>query len=543
MNQRIFSAASCLGVLFAFGCGFSQTKITPQISWQKSFGGTGYDAAESIVQTYDGGYAIAGNASSTDGDVSPHPFSGLADYWVVKTSATGDLQWEKSFGGTKNEECKCMVQTRDSGFIIAGRAESKDGAVTGNHGLYDCWLVKLDQNGTLQWEKSLGGSSGEYGFAIVQTKDGGYAFGGSTFSRDGNVSYNHGDWDFWIVKLNDTGKVMWENTYGGKSTDQLHGLCESGDGGFVAAGITLSTNADGEVQGNHDGGNYGDYWVIKVDSVGNLVWQRTLGGTQYEQANAITKTTDGCYIVAGFSNSNDGDMQGNHGDYDYWIVKLSDSGNVLWQRTLGDSSAEFANAVVATPDSGCIVVGSQQTKNAPPDNDSSNNYWIVKLDAGGSTQWQKSCGGTQDDNANSVALASDGLCVVAGNSASSDGDALGLPRTSTDMNYWIVKLIKTSVGVERKSLAVPISGLVVDPVTPNPFSESATISFDIAVAGHVSVFVTDLLGGIVASLRDGYLGSGHYSNRFIPHVLPSGAYCVNVRTANGTVGRWLAFNH
>ena len=286
-----------------------------QIQWQKSLGGTGYDEATSTQQTNDGGYIVAGESLSNDGDVTGN--HGWLDYWIVKLAATGAIQWQKSLGGTGYDEANSIQQTNDGGYIVAGRSESNGGDVTGNHGTSDSWIVKLDATGSIQWQKSLGGINGDVAKSIQQTNDGGYIVAGESDSNDGNVTGNHGNGDSWIVKLAATGSIQWQKTLGGTEEDYAYSIQQTNDGGYIVAGASYSN--DGDVTGNH--GDY-DSWIVKLDVAGAIQWQKSLGGTNPDVAHSIQQTNDGGYIVAGYSESNDGDVTGNHGNGDYWIVKL-----------------------------------------------------------------------------------------------------------------------------------------------------------------------------------------------------------------------------
>ena len=181
-------------------------------------------------------------------------------------------------------------------------------------------MAKINSAGDLTWQKVLGGSSLDYGRSIALTSDGGCIVGGETLSNDGDVSGLHSDnyRDEWIVKLNGLGEILWERTIGGTNDDAVHSIQQTTDGGYILTGYTLSN--DGDVSGNH--GSY-DFWVIKLNSTGAIVWKKTLGGANSDIAVKIQQTTDGGYIVAGYTLSNDGDITGNHGLADVWVVKLA----------------------------------------------------------------------------------------------------------------------------------------------------------------------------------------------------------------------------
>ncbi|UCH15292.1 MAG: hypothetical protein JSV22_04830, partial [Bacteroidales bacterium] len=234
---------------------------TKLIEWQKSLGGSCGDEAHSIKQTSDGGYIVAGLSCSNNGDVSEN--NGNYDYWIVKLTSTGEIEWQKSHGGNEAEWAYSIQQTSDGGYIVAGVSQSNDGDVSGNHGTYDYWIVKLTSIGVLDWQKSLGGSDEDMAYSIQQTSDGGYIVAGRSESSDGDVSGNHGSSDFWIVKLNPSGEIDWQRTLGGSGDDYANSIQQTTDGGYIVAGGSNSN--DGDVSGNH---GYGDYWVVKLTSTG-----------------------------------------------------------------------------------------------------------------------------------------------------------------------------------------------------------------------------------------------------------------------------------
>ena len=221
-------------------------------------------------------------------------------------------------GGTNNDTAHSIQQTSDGGFIVAGTSPSTDGDVMGNHGFYDSWIVKLSSTGSIQWQKALGGTAEDVANHIQQTTDGGYIIAGYTYSTDGNVTGNHGGGDYWVIKLSNTGSMEWQKTLGGTNTDWAFSIQQTTDGGYIVAGQT--TSLDGDVTGNQ---GIRDYWVIKLTSIGNIQWQKALGGTNYDHSLSIQQTIDGGHIVAGWSTSIDGDITSNQGSYDSWVVKLA----------------------------------------------------------------------------------------------------------------------------------------------------------------------------------------------------------------------------
>lgn len=417
--------------LFCMGLLSSQN-----IQWQKSLGGSYSDNAKSIIQTTDGGYIVAGQTKSNDGDVSGNHSYYKWDYWIAKMDSAGTLQWQKCLGGSGHDYAQCIRQTFDGGYIVAGYTASNDGDVSGNHGGSDYWVVKLDSLGVLQWQKCLGGSSSERAYSIQQTSDTGYIIAGDANSLNGDVSGGHGYPDYWIVKLNSIGELQWQKCLGGSYYDYAKSIQQTTDLGYIIAGYTASN--DGDVSGNNGYGTSMDYWIVKIDSIGTLQWQKCLGGTNDEHAYSIQQTNDEGFIIAGSTRSSNGDVSGRHGSEDYWIVKLDSVGELQWQKCLGGTMVDEAHSIQQTADTGYIIVGETYSNNYDVSgNHGMNDYWIVKLDSVGVLQWQKCLGGTVGDEANSVQQTTDGGYIIAGWSGSNDNDVSGNHGAA---DYWIVKL-------------------------------------------------------------------------------------------------------
>ena len=418
---------------------FSYTHAqAPAIEWQKSFGGSSSDYGQAIKATPDGGYIAVGRSESTNGDVTGN--HGNRDYWVVKLDAMGVIQWQKSLGGASGDDLAYDVEnTTDGGYVIAGYTFANDGDVSGNHGNTDCWIVKLNAAGTIQWQKTLGGSGYDEAYAIKATPDGGYIVAGNNRSNDGDVSGNHGSYDYWIVKLDSTGAIMWQKSLGGTGADYARAIENTLDGGYIVAGYTSSNN--GDVTGNH---GEQDYWIVKLDGNGTMVWQKTLGGTSSDFAYAVQATADGGYVVAGGSSSTNGDITGNHGGQDFWIVKLDANGTILWQKSIGGTSNDFAFSIKTTIDGGFIVAGESTSSDGDVvGNQGGTDYLIVKLDALGTIQWQKTMGGNNNDVPSDIQVTADNGYVIVGYSSSNSGDVTG---NHGYQDYWVVKLAPDALG-------------------------------------------------------------------------------------------------
>lgn len=407
----------------------------PSIEWQKALGGTHGESANAVQQTSDGGYIVAGNSMSNDGDVTGN--HGGGDYWIVKLNPAGGIQWQKTLGGSNVDDAQSIRQTTDGGYIIAGSSNSGDGDISGNHGNYDYWIVKLDSNGNMQWQKSLGGSSMDMAQSIQQTSEGGYIVAGSSSSNDGDVSGNHGGGDYWIVKLDINGNIQWQKSLGGSSSEQVNSVRQTFDGGYIIAGTTVSTDGDITVSyGNND------FWVVKLDSGGNMQWQKTLGNIGDNIGYYAQQTFDGGYIAVGTS-FNSSNLES--GLPDYWVIKLSNNGTIEWDKYFGGSFHDNAITIRQTPEWDYIVAGWTASNNGQVTNHHGNlDYWIIKLDSSGNLKWEKTLGGPDFDYLTALELTADNGYIVSGSTGSTSGDVTGHHGM---IDAWIVKLSPEQLGI------------------------------------------------------------------------------------------------
>lgn len=404
----------------------------------------------SIQQTSDGGFIIVGRStSSATGDVSS-PTKGNGDAWILKLGVTGNKEWDKLLGGSASDFATSVQQTLDGGYVVAGyTTSSANGDVSGiNHGSFDYWIIKMDASGNKIWDKLLGGTGSDQATSVKQTSDGGYIIAGySQSSASGDVTgTNHNGWDYWIVKLNASGSKTWDKLLGGNNTDQAYSIEQTSDGGYIIAGVTTS-GASGDVTENFLGSN--DYWIVKLDTSGNISWNNRLGGNSFDQAYAIQQTSDGGYIIAGGSNSsNTGDVSSTtKGGRDFWVVKLDLSGNKTWDKLLGGSGNDEAYSILQTDDGGYIVAGYSLSSGTGDVTDTSNggeDYWVVKLDTSGNKIWDKLLGGSGKDTAYTIQQTTDGGYVVIGESANvsaGNGNQTGVASRG-GQDIWVIRLDK-----------------------------------------------------------------------------------------------------
>jgi len=403
----------------------SLTQFQGQVEWIKNFGGSGDDTAQAIVATSDGGYAVLGFSNSIDGDLTDKTTE-VNDYWLLKLDADGNLEWNKTYGGSKDDRGQSLVQTSDGGYAITGYAMSDDGDGSNNEGFHDNWILKLDAAGAIEWEKSFGFSGHDHSYDILQTDDNGFFFVGfldiTSARADGNTEKGntsltaHGVGEFWGTKIDPKGDLQWRGYFGGTNNDRAHAVVQADDGGFVLSGFTESDDYDvSDTRGSYD------FWVVKVDRNGNLLWERSFGGTGIEISQDIAKTDDGGYVVAGHTFSSNTDISKNNGESDMWLVKTDSTGNLVWEKSYGGTGFEAAQAVSFSKDGGFIIVGNSRSSDMDVDaNAGENDMWAVKTDRNGDIVWQKTFGGSGLDFGFDVLETENGNIVLVGETASAD---------------------------------------------------------------------------------------------------------------------------
>ncbi|HEY9006118.1 hypothetical protein [Ohtaekwangia sp.] len=415
----------------------STTGVT-NVKWSKAFGGSGDDEGLAITNTVDGGSIVAGYSSTADGDVSSYhsgPDNEAYDFWVLKLDASGTKQWSKSFGGSGFDVAFAVITTTDGGYAVAGRSGSDDGDVTDNYGSSDFWIVKLDASGNKQWAKSFGEEAGDEATSIIATSDGGYIVTGTVWNWSGNTDY-----DIWLLKLNSSGTIEWSKTFAGTSSEEASSAIATADGGYAITGYTKST--DGDFTNTLGGDNM---MVIKLDASGNKQWIKTYGGSGDDYGHSIIATADGGYAIAGNTLSTDGDVPGNHGHSDGWVIKLDASGVKQWSKTFGGSADDYANSIVTTSTGQYVVAGYIESTDGdiPKSHGGDTDAFILTLNASGSELTAKTFGGSGRDEINQTIITANGKNILTtGYSNSTDGDISGNHGTSNSwvMDSWVMEL-------------------------------------------------------------------------------------------------------
>ena len=395
-----------------------------EIAWIKSFGGSGDDTAQSVIETNDGGYAVLGYTNSTDGDLLGKALD-VNDYWLLKLDSDGNLQWSETYGGSKDDRGQAIIQTSDGGYAITGYAMSDDGDGTNNNGFHDNWILKLDAQGNLQWEKSFGFSGHDHSYDLVQTADGGFFFVGflditaaladGTYTK-GNSLTRHGVGEFWGTKIDASGNLEWRGYFGGSNNDRAHAVVQADDGGFVLAGFSESEDFDI----SNSRGSY-DFWVVKITDSGDLVWERSFGGTGIEIAYDIAKTETNSYLITGHTFSTDQDITSNNGEAHSWLIHVSDQGELIWEKTYGGILFDAAQSVKAIGNNRILIAGNAKSDGLGEiPNSGENDIWIAITDRQGQMIWQETFGGSALDLGFDALEDRNQSLVVVGSSDSSD---------------------------------------------------------------------------------------------------------------------------
>ena len=396
---------------------------TGSLDFAKTFGGSKNEVFYSIDKTIDGGYVIAGYTQSVDGDIITKTAASF-DFWIQKFSIDNTLEWQKTFGGSEDDSAASIIQTKDGGFAVLGYSKSSDTDVSVNAGDKDFWFLKLSNSGNLLWEKTFGFSGADYGTTLLEAKDGGFLITGvldvSGSNGEGNSksrATKHAGGDYWVIKTDGYGNLQWRKFFGGSLSELPLGVVETRNNNFIIVGS--SDSDDFNIENNK--GSY-DFWMIKIASTGALLLEKSFGGSAIDEARAIAATNDGNFIVVGDTRSSDVDVSLNNGAADIWILKISAEGDLLWEKTIGGSSFDVARAIYKTQDNGFLIAGSSRSLDNGFENKGQNDALILKIDENGNLLWLKTAGGSEIDFLYDVVELNNKLIIAVGESSSSDQD-------------------------------------------------------------------------------------------------------------------------
>ncbi|WP_299135866.1 hypothetical protein [uncultured Tenacibaculum sp.] len=404
------------------GITFKSTSFLEQLDFVKTIGGSKNEVAKSVIKTPDGGYAILGYTQSNDIDFSQKNNTSF-DYAVLKFSSDDKLEWKKTYGGSNDDRGEKIISTSDGGYAILGYTKSNDIDITNNAGDRDFWLVKLNPTGTIIWQKTFGYIGKDIGTTLIETDDNGFLIAGELdvtssggLGNSKSSAIQHAGGDMWALKLNSLGAIEWSKYYGGTFTDTPHGIVKTDDG-YIIAGISDSSDVD--ITNNK--GSY-DFWVIKINKKGKLLWNKNFGGTEIDEAKAIVSTNDNNFLIVGNTRSTDKDVTNNKGGADLWVIKINSNGGLVWQKNFGGNNFDVGNSIKKMSDGNYLLSGSSRSADNGITNKGQNDAWILKISPDGSLLWQKTIGGTEIDFCYDVVELNNGTIVGVGESSSNNND-------------------------------------------------------------------------------------------------------------------------
>ncbi|MEO8085723.1 MAG: T9SS type A sorting domain-containing protein [Bacteroidota bacterium] len=530
----------CLFILISFFCSAQNPLVK---MWDYRFGGDDYEEFFSLNQTQDGQFLIGGYSySNISGDKTENS-SGSNDYWIVKTDSFGNKLWDKKFGGYLSDIFSCLTVTVDGGCILGGRSNSdSSGDKSQNnwdnsHNTFDYWIVKLDSAGNKQWAKRYGGSDNEGLNCLDKTADHGYILGGYSNSDIGGDKTQQ-EWDtvgvpfhtsdYWVVKIDSNGNKEWDKRYGGTYQDILYSVHQTPDKGYILGGYSESDSSGDKTQ---DSWGNNDYWIVRIDELGNKLWDKRFGGTDLDELFNLQFTSDGGFILGGVSASDSSGDKIEHslGSNDFWLVKVDSAGSKEWEKNLGGLGYESKfGSLELTPGHGYLISGSTFS-NAGGDKSENNlgqcQSWIIKTDSLGNKEWDKTLlSFGYDDVRCKLIQTKDGCYAIANSTTSGIGGYKTQPSWNNTSDYWIVKFCDSTLTTNNETTEKENEQLL---ISPNPTEGKFTISSLPFESGRIEIY--NILGGKI------YSATFNQKQQTINiETFPSGIYFVKLGSAEKT---------
>ncbi len=519
------------------------------ILWEKSYGGIHADYLFDAQPTADYGFILAGSSLSNKTGNKTENNHGDLDYWIWKMTEKGELDWQKSIGGNGFDLLQSIKGTKDGGFILAGTSSSGNSFEKKEDckGLTDFWVIKLDASGNEQWQRTIGGDGQDELLCAFQTKDGGYVLGGSSSSSPSSITNvkaegktaesstidlygksekSRGNMDYWVVKLDKQGVIEWQKTYGGRYADLLRSMEQTTDNGYILAGYSNSPLSGDKTDGNK---GVGDYWIVKIDDIGTIQWQKTYGADGDDQPYIIHQTIEGGYIVGGNSNSKNaltslGGIVAN--GTDFWVLKLDSEGGVIWSKTYDFGKVDILTSLVENKDHTYLIGGYAKAESRQStvgqvakmagigkDKEGINDYIALKIDENGEEFWNKTVGSSGEDILRKLIETRDGGYLMAGTSNSNS--SMDKNSNIGGNDFWVVKL-KDKAKVEKVKASIE--------AIPNP-----AVTYTNVIIGYDfndgTASVIDILGRVLQNFK--------ISSRTVPVDLShyaEGIYIIKIQT-------------
>ncbi|PSR53949.1 hypothetical protein AHMF7605_10680 [Adhaeribacter arboris] len=522
-------------------------------AWDMRYGGASEDKLTSIIETSDAGYLSGGYSYSGSSGDKTQDTQGKIDYWIVKSDKNGKKLWDKRYGGTFDDFLNRVIQTKDGGYLLAGSSRSDENGdkseISRDTGYdyfkkRDFWLVKVDSLGNKQWDKTLGGSGLDELEKVIQLSSGEYVLAGHSNSpASGDKSQGtQGGYDYWLVKVSATGTKIWDKRYGGTLDEVLGSFTQTQDGGFLLGGTSYSGRNRDKSQTSR---GKSDYWIVRTDKDGNKLWDKTFGGNGEDNLASLGRSNGGSFFLAGTSNSpKSGDKsqagyldEVGYATADYWLIKIDAQGNKVWDKTLGGTSSDALLTSTYTRDGGYVLAGgsySNKSGDKTQDRVGESDFWIIKLDANGSKQWDKTIGGTESDALRTVLQTNDGGLLLGGSSNSPvSGDKTQPSRGFSD--YWLVKLAPETSSIAATREATSLEQLVALTTAltayPNPFHGQITVQFSLPETQTATVKIYDNQGMEVSTLFQGEAKAKQiYQVEWQAGTKPAGLYFLQLQT-------------
>ncbi len=399
------------------------------LAWVETFGGSGIDQATAVVTTEDGAYMVVGSTYSNDGHFAGLKSTTDADYFLMRVRPDGGVDWTKVYGGDDDELATGITKTSDGGYVLVGYSRSDNCFTGSNGGFHDYYILKVDTQGNEIWCQNFGYPGSDQAQNIIETREGdlmvtGFfdvsASGGQGNDDRENSGTLHGVGEYWGIKLDADGQFFWKRYFGGSNNDRSYNVMQTNDGGFVLIGSSESDDFDiTDSKGSYD------YWAVKLSAEGDLEWTRSFGGSEIDIAYDIATTLDGNFLIVGDARSNDQDVSTNFGNADIWLVAIDPQGNLIWEKSLGGSMFDSAKDLLPMNDNLYCVTGSSRSNDVDvTTNNGENDAWTVVVDAQGTIIFEVAIGGSSLDFSEGAAQGVDGALLIVGNTESNDGDII-----------------------------------------------------------------------------------------------------------------------
>lgn len=462
------------------------------VNWIQNLGGSNNEEATSIFPTSDGGLIISGFSYSNDGLVVSN--QGWQDGWLIKTNENGFIEWQQNFGSNGADVIEEVKEVKD-GYIICGWSSSTDQKFINSNGLEDGFIAKIKKDGTLAWIQSFGGSLMDKLFDVQILNNGDIVAVGYLMSPEVNLTNTEhkGLLDIWVIKLRADGQLIWQNAYGGSDDDFAYNINQTPDNKLIIAGN--SESLDGQV-----GVTKGEWdcWILQIDQDGEIDWTSNYGFGGNEVINDLI-VADDSYIIVGSSNSID--RTNAHGKYDAWVLEVDMNGQYLNDYSYGSSDNDVINSATYS-EKGIYISGKSGTGIA-------SDGWIMQIDNEGEVIFSQIIGGSMSDQFNDIVYVNDAL-YIAGSSFSSDGDMI--------QNFGESDVLVAKLGGENSSEITDIK------LFPNPVTDHLTVVLENIGIENVSIY--NMTGQVMTTFK----ANNFFQEQINVGDLPAGIYTIQIES-------------